>query len=114
MAKMNRRGLGKGVEELFRKPEPARIVEPITIAGATNGIDAYEDRAAICLHRLTRRTFSETVADVGAAIAAVDELRGTLLAAARERIEEQARLTARTRDSALAAIEAAANGLTRS
>ena len=74
MAKTGRRGLGKGVKELFRKPEPAtRIPEPAAVMETQTGIDAYEDKAAVCLHRLTRRTFGETIADVGTAIAAVDE-----------------------------------------
>jgi hypothetical protein len=110
---INKRGLGKGVKELFRKPESekkriAEPGEPTAIAEPMNGIDAYEDRAAVCLHRLTRRTFSETVAGIGPAIAAVDELRSVLLAAARANIEEQARLNAQARESALAVIEAAA------
>ena len=111
MAKTGRRGLGKGVKELFRKPEPAtRIPESAAVMETQTGIDAYEDKAAVCLHRLTRRTFGETIADVGTAIAAVDELRLTLLAAARAAIEDQARLNDQARESALAAIEAAEKG----
>ena len=112
MAKTSRRGLGKGVKELFRKSEPAaRIPEP-AVTNPAGGMDAYEDKAAVCLHRLTRRTFGETVTDVGQAIAALDELRDTLLAAARWKVEEQARLTAQARQTALEAIERAANGTT--
>jgi hypothetical protein len=108
-AKGKRRGPGRGLEALLNDVQgpatDARQGATTDMTHAGPGLDGYEDKAAVCLHRLTRKPFGETVADVAPAIHTLDELRGVLLQAARERVEADGRSAQTARESALATID---------
>jgi hypothetical protein len=104
-----RQGPGRGLDALIEDGRGSAADESqANSASGPAGTEGFEDKAAVLLHRLTKRSFVETVGDVGQAIAALDELRAVLLAAAREHIGAEIRMqeaARRQREEQLAALE---------
>jgi hypothetical protein len=105
-----RRTPGRGLDALIENGREPAADDRSVGASSGPGLDGYEDKAAVCLHRLTRKPFGETVADVAPAIHTLDELRGVLLQAARERVEADGRAAQAARESALATIAGLESG----
>jgi hypothetical protein len=98
--KQGRKALGNGLAEL--KGDGTRREGAALIAAPT--AEHHQDRSVILLDRLTRRPFRETIGDLGALAAALTtltDLRTTLLAAAKARLDEDSRLAETRRREAM-------------
>ncbi|MDR1518953.1 MAG: hypothetical protein LBU23_02260 [Planctomycetota bacterium] len=98
--KQGRKALGNGLAELAGteagKETPALIAAPT--------VDHYQDQSVILLDRLTRKPFRETIGDydaLHAALVALADLRTTLIAAAKARLDEDSRLAETRRREAM-------------
>jgi hypothetical protein len=65
---------------------------------------SYEDRAILLLHKLTAKPFATTIQDIQPAVAALDELRFTLIQTAKAHVETETRAREAARDKLLADI----------
>lgn len=100
-SKKGREALGKGMGELAEEAAKRKIENETSRLML---LDSHEDMAAVCLSRLMRKSFAQTIGDrdaLASALKSLADLRKTLVSAAKAKLDEDVRQAEQGRRTAL-------------